>query len=154
MHPLLAIAIALAAVHQAQAQNAKTIEIVTSTAMATEFAETATVTSSAKILDETEPSLSELTSRIGPFYETLMFMPGMNRGHFLSAIASNGNNDETTTFVGFEPSFVTHPDWMSVKDTEDKTTLAYGTFTWAPSTYIESWTETFVTFSLTRFLDY
>lgn len=123
---LLAAAIALAAVQQAAA-------------LKTELAETVAVTSTAQMPEETEPSLS---SRIGPFYETLIFMPGMNRGHFLSAIASGGANDETTTYVGFERSFVTHEDWTSVRDSEDKTTLAYATLTWAPSSYIEAWTET------------
>lgn len=139
MRNLLVAVIVLAAVHHAEAQ--KTIEIVGSTALKTEFAGTASVTSTAQMPDETEPSRSELSSRIGPFYETLMFVPGMDRGHFLSAIASGGDNDETTTFVGFEPSFATYEGWTSVRDSEDKTTLAYATLTWAPSSYIETWTK-------------
>ena len=138
MRNLFTAGIALAAAHQAHAQNAKTIEIVASTALTTEHIATATITFTAAQADSSSEPVSELSSRIGPFYETLMFMPGMNGGHFLSAIASGGNNDETTTFVGFEPSYVTDSAWTEV---ETKTTLAYATITWAPSTYMEMWTE-------------
>ena len=58
---------------------------------------------------EAESSRASVSLLLGPFYETVMFMPGVARGDWVSAIASGGENDETTTWAGYGQDHYTDP---------------------------------------------
>lgn len=77
---------------------------------------------------EAKSSRASVSSLLGPFYETVMFMPGVERGDWVSAIASGGENDETTTWAGYWQDYYTDP--------ADR--FAVVNMTIGPTTYIET----------------
>ena len=73
-------------------------------------------------------SRASVSSLLGPFYETVMFVPGLDYGDWVSAIASGGENDETTTWAGYWQDYYTDPAER----------LAVVNMTIGPTTYIET----------------
>lgn len=93
--------------------------------------------------------ISSLSSRIGPFYSSVVFAPAVSDGDYLSVIGSGGPDDpnsETTTYRAY-PSFVVEKEdyWLHAQATT--TLYAYQNFTVGPTTYMASETYAYVPLS-------
>lgn len=136
MRVFLTASVALVAVQQARAQDA-----LTTTTLSPELGR-----GKVSSFIETESlSLSSLSSRIGPFYTSFVFAPGVNDYDYVSAIASGGPQDpsaETTTWKAYMAHQIETPSWT--EKTPGATLWAYLNYTVGPTTYMDTLTYTYV----------
>lgn len=89
-------------------------------------------------------SISSLSSKVGPFYETYTFAPAVEEYDWVSVVGSGGPGDpaaETTTYKAYM-SWAINEHWTDVNP--GATTQGYANYTMGPTTFVMSRTFTYV----------
>ena len=139
---ILVVGIALLGVQHVRAQEGDVMSTVARTASAPEVTEAASALTFLTSMDmesyrtavsirhaEESSSLASVSSKLGSFYEEFVFMPGiLQEGDWVSAFASGGTKNETTTWHGYPAARYTDPAKRFV----------YANMTIGPTTYIQT----------------